>query len=70
MMTFTDAEFEARLERETGIRPPWVAQTFADLEQHLRQSIALLRASPFIPRKHSIRGFVYDVHTGRLREVR
>ena len=69
MLTFTDEEFAAKLEEETGERPGWSANAFSDLEQNVRDSVALLKASPFIPRKDSIRGFVYDVKTGELREV-
>ncbi len=69
MLTFTDDEFRGRLEQETGIKPEWAAETFTDLEQDVRQSIARIKASPFIPRKDSVRGFVYEVETGRLREV-
>ncbi len=69
MLKITDEEFAAKLEEETGRRPEWSAQAFSDLEQDVRDSIARLKASPFIPRKESIRGFVYDVKTGELREV-
>jgi carbonic anhydrase len=69
MLTFTDEELAARLEDATGQRPAWSANSFSDLEQDVRDSIARLRESPFIPNKDSIRGFVYDVKTGELREV-
>jgi carbonic anhydrase len=69
MLTFGDDEFRASIERDTGIRPPWAAEAFGDLEGDVRQSIARIRASPFIPNKQSVRGFVYEVETGRLREV-
>jgi carbonic anhydrase len=69
MLGFRDDEFRASIERDTGIRPPWAAEAFADLEQDVRQSIARVRVSPFIPHKDSVRGFVYEVETGRLREV-
>jgi carbonic anhydrase len=69
MLTFTDDEFAAKLEDETGRRPEWPAQAFSDLEGDVRDSIARLETSPFIPNKDSIRGFVYDVKTGELREV-
>jgi carbonic anhydrase len=69
MQTFTDEEFAEKLERETGARPEWRAHAFADLEQDVRDSIETIRSSPFIPRTGSVRGFVYDVDTGRLREV-
>ena len=69
MLTFTDDEFRRRIQEETGIKPEWAVETFLDLEEDVRQSIARIQASPFIPRKESVRGFVYEVETGRLREV-
>ena len=69
MLTFTDDEFKAGIEKETGIRPEWAAEAFPELDGDVRQSIARLKASPFIPKKDAIRGFVYEVETGRLREV-
>jgi carbonic anhydrase len=69
MLTFTDDGFKADIEADTGIRPSWAAEAFADLDADVKQSIARIKASPFIPRKDSVRGFVYDVHTGKLREV-
>jgi carbonic anhydrase len=70
MLTFTDEELGDRLERKTGERPSWRGHAFSDVEQDVRDSIAKLRESPFIPNKGSIRGFVYDVKTGKLNEVR
>jgi carbonic anhydrase len=69
MLSFHDDDFRASIERETGIRPPWAAEAFSDLEQDVRQSIARVRASPFLPHSDSVRGFVYEVETGKLREV-
>jgi carbonic anhydrase len=69
MLTFTDDEFRRAVQEETGIRPGWAAEAFADLDENVRQSLARIRASPFIPRKERVRGFVYEVETGRLREV-
>lgn len=69
MLTFTDDAFRRSIEDEVGVAPAWAAGAFADLEDDVRQSIARIEASPFIPRKHSVRGFVYDVATGRLREI-
>jgi carbonic anhydrase len=69
MLTFTDDAFKADIEADTGIRPSWAAEAFPDLDGDVTQSIARIKASPFIPRKDSVRGFVYDVHTGKLREV-
>ena len=69
MLTFADDDFRRQVQDDTGIKPEWAAETFIDLDEDVRQSIARIEASPFIPRKDQIRGFVYDVHTGRLREV-
>jgi carbonic anhydrase len=69
MLTFTDDEFKASIEAETGIKPGWAAEAFGDLDRDVRQSVARIKASPFIPHKHLVRGFVYEVETGRLREV-
>lgn len=69
MQTFSDEEFAQARERSTGQRPPWPARSFADLEEDVRDSIRRVRESPFIPRKHSVRGFVYEVESGRIREV-
>jgi len=70
MLTFTDEQFAQRLEEEAGVRPSWSAESFDDLDQNVRDSIARIQASPFIPRKDKVRGFVYEVESGRLREVR
>ncbi len=69
MLTFNDEDFHRQLHEETGVEPEWDAEAFADLEIDVRKAIARIRDSPFIPEKGSIRGFVYDVHTGRLDEV-
>ena len=69
MLTFTDDEFKKSIQEETGIKPEWAAESFPDIDADVLQSIARIKASPFIPHKHSIRGFVYEVETGRLREV-
>jgi len=69
MLTFTDDEFKSQIQAEVGIKPPWAAEAFRDLDEDIRQSIARIKASPFIPHKDSVRGFVYDVSSGRLREV-
>ncbi|HWT26195.1 MAG TPA: carbonic anhydrase [Solirubrobacteraceae bacterium] len=69
MLTFKDDEFKRSVEEETGLRPPWSPEAFPDLEADVRQSVARIKASPFIPHKDSVRGFVYEVETGRLREV-
>ena len=70
MLTFTDDQFKGAIQAETGIKPAWSAESFADLDEDVRQSIARIKASPFIPRKEHIRGFVFDVATGKLNEVK
>src|SRR4051794_40551174 len=69
MLTFSDDGFRRQLQEETGIKPEWAAEAFDDLEEDVRQSIARIKANPFIPRKDNLRGFIYDVKTGRLHEV-
>lgn len=69
MVTFTDQDFKAQIAAETGIRPPWAAETFTDAEEDVGQSIARIKASPFIPHTDSVRGFVYSVEKGTLAEV-
>ena len=69
MLTFEDGDFRRQIEEDTGIKPSWSAETFGDLEGDVRQSIARIKSSPFIPKKDHVRGFVYDVHTGGLNEV-
>jgi len=69
MLTFKDDEVSAQIEEDTGIRPAFRLEAFSNLEKDVRQSIARIKASPFIPRKDKIRGFVYDVRSGRLNEV-
>ena len=69
MLTFTDDEFKRSVQDDTGIKPEWAAEAFSDLDEDVRQSIARIQASPFIPNKDSVRGFVYEVETGKLREV-
>ncbi|MBV9206079.1 MAG: carbonic anhydrase [Actinobacteria bacterium] len=70
MLTFRDDEVKAQIEADTGIRPPFALEAFPDLDADVRQSVARIKASPFIPHKDSVRGFVYEVETGRLREVK
>ncbi len=69
MLTFKDDQVKGQIESEVGIRPQFALEAFGDLEQDVKQSIARIKASPFIPNKSSVRGFIYDVHTGRLDEV-
>ncbi|GII87575.1 carbonic anhydrase [Sphaerisporangium siamense] len=70
MLTFTDDGFKHTIESELGIKPDWPAEAFADLDEDVAQSINRIKADPFIPIKDSVRGFVYEVETGRLREVK
>jgi carbonic anhydrase len=69
MLTFRDDDLKDRIQAEIGIRPPFAFEAFSDLEEDVRQSIRRLQASPFLLHKDAIRGFIYDVRTGRLREV-
>jgi len=69
MLTFTDDEVKAQIEQDTGIRPPFALESFKDVDADVRQSIARIAASPFVPDKSRVRGFVYDVKTGKRREV-
>ena len=69
MLTFTDDDFKAAIHAETGIKPPWAAEAFGDLEEDVRQSVARIKASPFVPYTDAVRGFVFDISTGRLSEV-
>jgi carbonic anhydrase len=70
MLTFTDDQFKASIQKEVGIKPEWAAEAFSDLDEDVRQSIARIKVSPFIPHTDDVRGFVFDVATGRLREVK
>jgi carbonic anhydrase len=69
MLTFRDDEVKDQIHADTGIRPPFALEAFGDLDEDVRQSIARIKASPFVPHKDSVRGFVYDMVRGRLREV-
>jgi len=69
MLTFHDDDLKRKIEEETGIRPAFALEAFANLEDDVKQSIARIKASPFIPNKSSVRGFVYDVRSGKLNEV-
>jgi carbonic anhydrase len=69
MLTFSDDELKQQIQDDVGIKPHFPMESFTDLENDVRQSIARIQASPFIPHKDSVRGFVYEVETGRLREV-
>ena len=69
MLTFKDDDVKRQIESDTGIRPAFALEAFPDVEEDVRQSIARIQASPFIPNKSSVRGFVYDVKSGKLEEV-
>ena len=69
MLTFTDDDFKAGILAETGIKPAWSAEAFNDLDVDVLQSIARIKASPFIPHRDAVRGFVFDVASGKLNEV-
>jgi carbonic anhydrase len=69
MVTFSDDAVKAQIKEETGIRPSFSLEAFPDPADDVRQSIARIKASPFIPHRDNVRGFVYDVATGRLNEV-
>jgi carbonic anhydrase len=70
MLTFTDDAFKAGIQEETGIKPEWAAESFSDLDTDVRQSMARIKVNPFVPHTDQVRGFVFDVATGRLREVK
>lgn len=70
MLKFTEDEMKDAIEADTGLRPPWATEAFTDLDRSVRNSIARLKASPFVPHADRIRGFVFDIDTGLLREVR
>lgn len=70
MLTFTDDAFKRSIQDETGIKPPWSAESFDDLDTDVRQSIARIISSPFVGHTDAVRGFVFDVATGLLREVK
>jgi carbonic anhydrase len=69
MLTFTDDDFKRSIQDDTGIKPEWAAEAFPDLDEDVRQSINRIKASRFIPKTDSVRGFVFDVATGKLNEV-
>src|ERR687890_2236413 len=69
MLTFSDDELKAQIHEDVGLKPHFPMESFSDLEEDVRQSLARIQASPFIPHKERVRGFIYEVETGRLREV-
>ncbi len=69
MQTFTDDELRNELLAETGYKPAWSPESFVDLDEDVRQSLRRVLASPFLPHKDDVRGFVFEVDSGALREV-
>ena len=69
MLTFRDDELKEQIAEDTGFKPPFALEAFSDIDRDVRQSLGRIKASPYIPHKDSVRGFVYEVETGRLREV-
>jgi len=69
MLTFTDEEFRQQIADDTGMKPEWASEAFTDLDADVRQSVARIKESPFVPKTDAVRGFVYEVESGRLREV-
>lgn len=69
MLTFTDDEFKRQIQDETGIKPEWAAESFNDIAEDVRQSLRRIETSPFVTKHESLRGFIFDVATGRLDEV-
>ena len=69
MLTFTDDGFKQTIQDEIGVKPEWAAEAFQDVEEDVRQSLRRIEASPFVTKHESLRGFVFDVATGRLHEV-
>src|SRR6201981_955580 len=69
MLTFTDADFKRAIQEETGVKPPWAAEAFPDLADDVRQSLRRIENSPFVNKHVSLRGFIFDVATGKLEEV-
>ena len=70
MLTFSDDGFKKTIQEETGIKPEWAAEAFSDLDEDVRQSVARIKQSPFIPHTDQVRGFIFDVATGLLNEVK
>ncbi|CQD13046.1 carbonic anhydrase [Mycobacterium europaeum] len=70
MLTFTDDDFKRAIQEETGVKPPWAAEAFPDVAEDVRQSLRRIEASPFVTKHVSLRGFVFDVATGKLEEIK
>ena len=69
LLLTTDDEFREAILEDTGIKPPWAVEAFRDLDADVRQSIARIEASPFLVHRSTVRGFVFEVESGRLREI-
>ncbi|QLL06186.1 beta-class carbonic anhydrase [Mycobacterium vicinigordonae] len=69
MLTFTDDDFKRGIQDEIGVKPPWAAEAFPDVAEDVRQSLRRIESSPFVTKHVSLRGFVFDVATGKLEEV-
>ncbi len=69
MLTFKDDEFKHDIQKETGLKPPWAAEAFPDLAEDVKQSLRRIGNSPFVTKHESVRGFIFDVATGKLNEV-
>ena len=69
MLTFSDDEVKQQIHDDVGVKPEFALESFSDLDEDVRQSIQRIKNSPFVPHKDAVRGFVYEVETGRLREV-
>jgi carbonic anhydrase len=69
MLTFTDDDFKKAIQDETGLKPAWAAEAFSDIAQDVRQSLRRIEANPFVTKHESLRGFIFDVATGKLNEV-
>jgi carbonic anhydrase len=69
MLTFTDDDFKRAIQDDTGVKPPWSAEAFPDLAEDVRQSLKRIVNSPFVTKHTSVRGFIFDVATGKLNEV-
>jgi carbonic anhydrase len=70
MLTFNDDDFKHDIQKETGVKPPWAAEAFPDLAEDVKQSLRRIENSPFVTKHESVRGFIFDVATGKLTEVK
>jgi carbonic anhydrase len=69
MQSITDDGFRAELQEATGMAPPFAIESFTDLDTDVRQSVLRVRSSPFLLHRDRVRGFIYELESGRLREV-